>query len=97
MKYRLYGRDGLNDKEFSQLIEYIDPASGDKKEYVVKRRHDYDYQLSILQARDAQRQQARLQLEKMQSIVDSDVTKIDKTKIETSSNRVIDVTENGSS
>lgn len=43
MKYRLYGRDGISDKEFQKLKEYIDPASGDKKEYVVKRKHDYDY------------------------------------------------------
>lgn len=43
MKYRLYGRDGVDEKEFQKLKDYIDPASGEKKEFVIRRRHDYDY------------------------------------------------------
>ena len=55
MKYRLYGRDGINDKEFNKLKDFVDPASGDKQELVVKRRPDYDYKLSLMEQRDAKR------------------------------------------
>lgn len=30
MKYRLYGRDGVTNKEFDRLKDLIDPESGDK-------------------------------------------------------------------
>ena len=48
MKYRLFGRDGVSEKEFQKLKEYYEPSSKEKPAFVVKRREDYDYQLSVM-------------------------------------------------
>lgn len=48
MKYRLFGRDGVNDKEFQKLKDYIDPNSVGKPQFVIRRKEDYEYQLSII-------------------------------------------------
>ena len=43
MKYRLFGREGVNEKEFQKLKDYFDPASGEKPEYVIRRKEGYEY------------------------------------------------------
>lgn len=84
MKYRLFGRDGVTDKEFGKLKDYVDPSCQqqpgpdgveDQKQYVVKRRADYDYQLSIKKAREAVKKR---QLERMGTRITMD----DKSKVD---------------
>ena len=57
MKYRLFGRDGVTNKEFKKLKDYLHKEEGpnEEREYVVRRKQDYDYNLSVMQAYDAAR------------------------------------------
>ena len=52
MKYRLYGREGVTNKEFQKLKDYPlkekDEGPEEEKEYIVRRKHNYDYNLSIM-------------------------------------------------
>ena len=55
MKYRLYGRDGITDKEFDKLKHYVERRENGKEEYVVRRKPDYDDQLWIMNKRDQEK------------------------------------------
>lgn len=68
MKYRLFGWDGVTDKEFKKLIDYVQKQGPEEeREYIVRRKHDYDYQLSIMEAQDAARIQRLSIIERRKS------------------------------